>query len=81
MTREQIEAAILTAPTAKGRCAQMRRLHGIEDYLFIGGDAPAPETWRTGFYDGTPARVLAARLGRSERTIRRYRRKLREMTS
>jgi predicted DNA-binding transcriptional regulator YafY len=65
MTREQIERAILTSPYDNGRNTQMRRVYGIEDYLFIRGDQMS-------------ARQAAIRLGRSPRTITRYRAILRE---
>lgn len=64
MTRDQIARAVLTSPTPRGRACQYRRLYGIEDYLFIGGDRLS-------------ARQAAQRLGRSERTVTRYRAALR----
>jgi hypothetical protein len=48
-----------------GRACQFRRVYGIEDYLFIGGDRMS-------------ARQAAARLGVTPRTITRYRKVLRE---
>lgn len=45
-----------------------RRVSGIEDYLFIGGD-------------GLSARAAAERLGVSERTVTRWRAALRSVTS
>ena len=65
MTREQIERAVLTSPHPSGRGCQLRRVYGIEDYLFIGGQAMS-------------ARQAAIRLGRSPRTITRWRAVLRE---
>lgn len=65
MTREQLERAVLTAPSARGRACQHKRLYGIEDYLHIGGDRLS-------------ARQAAERLGVSARTIVRYRAALRE---
>ena len=47
-----------------GRVHRQRRLNGIEDYLFIGGD-------------NMPAAKAAARLGVTERTVQRYRAELR----
>lgn len=65
MTREQLEAAFITSPHAKGRLKQLQRVYGIEDYLFIGGPKMS-------------ARQAAERLGRSRRTIERYKAALRE---
>ena len=67
MTREQLEAALITADTLKGRNSQMRRVYGIEDYLFIGGDRMR-------------ARQAALRLGVAPRTIARWRKALREVS-
>ena len=64
MTREQLEAAFITSPHLKGRLSQLRRVYGIEDYLFIRGDRMS-------------ARQAALRLGVSARTITRYRKALR----
>ena len=65
MTREQLEAAFVTADASKGRASQMRRVYGIEDYLFIRGDQMS-------------ARQAALRLGVAQRTITRWRKALRE---
>lgn len=62
--REELEAALMRATTQQGRASQIRRVNGIEDYLFIGGDQ-------------TSARRAAERLGRSTRTVQRYRAALR----
>jgi hypothetical protein len=57
--------AVVTSPFPNGRACQFRRVYGIEDYLFIGGDRMS-------------ARQAAARLGVTPRTITRYRKVLRE---
>lgn len=68
MTREQLEAVLLTSPTYPGRISQIQLVNGIEDYLFIGG--------------GTMSAAEAARrLGVAPRTVTRWRRKLREVTA
>ena len=67
MTREQLEATFITAGTAKGRASQMRRIYGMEDYLFIGGDQMS-------------ARQVALRLGVATRTVTRWRKALREVS-
>ena len=67
MTREQLEAAFITSPHLKGRASQMRRIYGIEDYLFIGGDQMS-------------ARQVALRLGVATRTVTRWRKALREVS-
>jgi hypothetical protein len=64
MTREQIEAIVITSPHVKGRLKQAQRAAGLEDYLFIGG----PRMF---------ASEAAARLGCSRRTIERYKAVLR----
>jgi predicted DNA-binding transcriptional regulator YafY len=68
MTREQIEAAVLTSPHPHGRRSQLRRVYGIEDYLNVNGPYLS-------------ARQAAHRLGRSPRTITRYRAALRQAAS
>ena len=65
MTREQLEAAFITSPHAKGRLKQRQRINGLEDYLFIGGDQMS-------------ARQVALRLGVATRTVTRWRKALRE---
>jgi len=65
MTRDQLEALIITADSRHGRASQQRRVNGIEAYLLING----PYLTR---------RQAAQRLGVSEPTITRYRRILRE---
>ena len=59
MTRAELEAAL--PGTAR------RRLDGIEDYLWVGGDSMSEQ-------------AAAARLGVTERTICRYRAVLRAAT-
>ena len=61
-----LEAVLVTSAVPKGRSSQLRRVYGIEDYLFIGGDR-------------MPASVVAERLGVTERTIYRYRTVLRDL--
>jgi hypothetical protein len=65
MTREQLEAAVVTSPAPNGRARQRQRVNGIEDYLFIGGDQMS-------------ARQAGLRLGVTRRTVVRYRKVLRE---
>ena len=65
MTREQLEAIVVTSPSC-GRGMQRRRLCGIEDYLFIGGPQQHSNA------------QAAARLGVSKRTVERWRALLRE---
>jgi predicted DNA-binding transcriptional regulator YafY len=67
VTRDQLEAAVLTSPTLRGRCSQYKRVHGIEDYLHVRGDLMS-------------ARQAALRLGVSQRTVTRWRAVLREVT-
>ena len=67
MTREELEAVVVTSPHAKGRLKQQQRLNGLEDYLHVGGDRMS-------------INQAARRLGRSPRTICRWRKALRQVT-
>lgn len=61
-----LEAALVTSANPRGKSAQLRRVYGIEDYLFIGGNRmTVPDA--------------AARLGVTERTVHRYRAVLRNL--
>jgi hypothetical protein len=65
MTRERLEAALITSPHPNGRSCQRRRVNGIQEYLRINGPY-------------LPAAQAAARLGVTRRTIERYRAALRK---
>lgn len=67
MSREELEAAFVRSLTLRGRASQRRRVNGIEDYLFIGGDRMS-------------LAQAARRLGVCQRTVSRYRTALREAT-
>jgi hypothetical protein len=67
VTRERLEAAVLTSPHQPGRNRQHTRVHGIEDYLHIRGDRMS-------------ARQAAIRCGVSQWTVVRWRAVLREAT-
>ena len=62
-----LEAVLVTSAIPKGRSSQLRRVCGIEEYLFIGGSRMT-----------VPA--AAERLGVTEGTISRYRAVLRDLT-
>ena len=67
MTREELQAVIVTSPHRNGRNAQWRQVHNIEEYLHIGGPAmTGPEA--------------ARRLGVTVRTVERLRAVLRKTT-
>ena len=71
MTRDQLERVIPCPRTVRHRgCCTLhrKRLDLIEDYLFIRGDR-------------MPAAKAAERLGVSARSVQRYRKLLREVTS
>jgi hypothetical protein len=65
MTRDQLKRALVTSPHPNGRGCQMRRVNGIEDYLFVGGPRMSQ-------------RQAAQRCGVTIRTIERWRKALRE---
>lgn len=65
--REALEAALIRSDWPRGRASQLRRINGIEDYLFIRGDRMS-------------ARAAAERLGVTRRTVQRYRAVIRAVT-